>query len=147
MLGELGRHALKRLIALIPVLFGVSLIVFVLTAISLGDPVRAMMGQRGDPEVIAQIGKDYALDEPLWTRYGLWMGKLLRGDLGQSYHQQRPVSEVIAERFPATLRLAVGAMLIAVLLGMSAGAFAALRRGHALDHLLMGAAVLGISTP
>ncbi|HLC40420.1 MAG TPA: ABC transporter permease [Methylomirabilota bacterium] len=147
MLGELGRHALKRLIALIPVLFGVSLIVFVLTAISLGDPVRAMMGQRGDPEVIAQIRKDYALDEPLWTRYGLWMGKLLRGDLGQSYHQQRPVSEVIAERFPATLRLAVGAMLIAVLLGMSAGAFAALRRGHALDHLLMGAAVLGISTP
>jgi len=147
MLGELGRHALKRLIALIPVLFGVSLIVFVLTAISLGDPVRAMMGQRGDPEVIAQIRKDYALDEPLWTRYGLWMGKLLRGDLGQSYHQQRPVSEVIAERLPATARLAVAAMGIALVLGVAAGVVAAMRHNTLVDLLLMMGALLGISTP
>ena len=147
MLAELGRHAARRALALVPVLIGVSLTVFGLTAISLGDPVRAMMGQRGDPEVIARIRRDFALDEPIWKQYSLWMGKLLVGDLGHSYHQQRPVSEVIGERFPATLKLAVGATLVAIVLGMSAGIFAALRRGSALDHLLMGAAVLGISTP
>jgi peptide/nickel transport system permease protein len=147
MLGELRRYALRRLGALVPVLFGVSLLVFGLTAISLGDPARAMMGQRGDPETIAQIRQDYALDEPLWTQYRLWMGKLLLGDLGQSYHQQRPVSEVIVERFPATLRLAAGATLISIVLGMGAGVVAALRRGSILDHLLMTAAMLGISTP
>lgn len=75
------------------------------------------------------------------------MGRVLRGDLGRSYHQQRPVGEVIAERFPATLRLAVAATLLAVAFGLTTGIAAALSPGSALDHLLMGAAVIGISTP
>ncbi|MFQ5827830.1 MAG: ABC transporter permease [Candidatus Methylomirabilia bacterium] len=146
-LAELARPALKRALALVPVLFGVSLVVFALTAIALGDPVRATMGQRGDPEVIEQIRREYALDRPIWAQYATWMGRLLRGDLGRSYHQQRPVTEIILERFPATLRLAVGATLIAAVLGLSAGILAAARPGSLLDHLLMGTAVLGISTP
>ena len=137
----------KRLLALIPVLFGISLLVFILNAVALGDPARAMLGQRGDPEVIAQIREEYALDRPLWIQYATWMGRLLRGNLGRSYHQQRPVSEVLADRFPATLRLAVAATLIAVTLGLTMGVAAALRPGSALDHLLMAAAVAGISTP
>ena len=145
--GELARPALQRVLALVPVLFGVSLLVFLLTAIALGDPARAMLGQRGDPALIEQIRQEYALDRPLWVRYATWMDRLLRGDLGRSYHQQRPVTDVILERFPATFRLAVSATLVAVVLGLSAGIFAALRPGSLLDHLLMGAAVLGISTP
>ena len=137
----------RRLLALVPVLFGVSLLVFLLTAVSLGDPARAAMGQRGDPEVIKQIRDEYALDRPLWVQYLTWMGRLLQGNLGRSYHQQRPVSEVIGERFPATLRLALAATLIAVLLGLGMGILAALRPGSAWDHLLMTAAVFGISTP
>lgn len=137
----------RRLVALIPVLFGISLLVFVLNALALGDPARAMLGQRGDPELIAQIRQEYALDRPLWVQYATWMGRLLRGNLGRSYHQQRPVSEVIAERFPATFKLAVAATLIAVTAGLLMGIAAALQPGSALDHLLMGAAVIGISTP
>jgi peptide/nickel transport system permease protein len=137
----------RRLVALVPVLFGISLLVFVLTAISLGDPVRATMGQRGEPAVIARIRQDYGLDEPIWVQYGRWMGRLLRGDLGRSYHQQRAVTEIVAERLPATLRLALAATAIAVVLGLAAGTLAAVRHGGATDLLLMTGAVLGISTP
>lgn len=147
MLTLLARPVARRLVALIPVLFGISLLVFVLNAVALGDPARAMLGQRGDPELIAQIRKEYALDRPLWVQYATWMGRLVQGNLGRSYHQQRPVSDVIAERFPATLRLAVAATAIAVAAGLGMGIAAGLRPGSAVDHLLMGAAVIGISTP
>lgn len=146
-LAELSQPVAKRLFALVPVLFGISLLVFGLNAVALGDPARATLGQRGDPEVIAQIRQDYALDRPLWIQYATWMGRLLQGNLGRSYHQQRPVGEVLAERFPATLELAVAATLLAVLFGLLMGIAAALRPGSVLDHVLMGAAVVGISTP
>lgn len=146
-LAELSQPIAKRLLALIPVLFGISLLVFGLNAVALGDPARAALGQRGDPEVIAQIRQDYALDRPLWIQYATWMGRLLQGNLGRSYHQQRPVGAVLAERFPATLELAVAATLLAVLFGLLMGIAAALRPGSVLDHVLMGAAVVGISTP
>ncbi len=147
MLTHLARPVARRLVALVPVLFGISLLVFVLNAVALGDPARAMLGQRGDPELIAQIRKEYALDRPLWVQYATWMGRLVQGNLGRSYHQQRPVGDVIVERFPATFRLAVAATLIAVAAGLGMGIAAALRPGSPLDHLLMGAAVIGISTP
>ncbi len=147
MLAQLSGPVARRLLALIPVLFGISLLVFVLNAVALGDPARAMLGQRGDPELIAQIRKEYALDRPLWVQYATWMGRLVQGNLGRSYHQQRPVGDVIAERFPATFRLAVAATAIAVAAGLGMGIAAALRPGSPLDHLLMGAAVIGISTP
>jgi len=127
MIVDLVEPAVKRCLALVPVLFGVSLLVFGLTAIAMGDPARAMLGQRGDPETVQQIRREYALDAPLHVRYLTWMGRLLQGDLGTSYHQQRPVAEVIAERLPATARLALAATAAAVVLGVLAGIAAALR--------------------
>src|SRR6185295_17327041 len=147
MLSDLLEPAAKRVLALVPVLIGVSLLVFGLTAVGLGDPVRSMLGQRADPELVEQIRRDYALDRPVHERYLTWMGRLLRGDLGTSYHQQRPVTEIIAERLPATVHLAVAATALSVVLGMTAGVIAALRPGRLLDQVLMSAAVLGISTP
>jgi len=129
------------------VLFGITLLVFLLNAVALGDPARAAMGQRADPEALARLRQEYKLDRPLAVQYATWMGRLARGDLGTSFREQRPVAEVLAERAPATLRLALAATLIAVALGVGAGALAAARPGSALDHALMGAAVLGISTP
>jgi len=143
MLGIVARRAFT----LLPVLFGVSLLVFILTAISLGDPVRAALGQRGEPELIAQIRKDYALDQPAIIQYGLWIGRLLRGDLGRSYHQQRPVTEILSERFPATFRLAFGATVVAIVAGATAGILAAIRPHSLWDWALMSLALLGISTP
>src|SRR5258706_8323231 len=139
--------AAKRVLALLPVLLGVSLLVFALTAVGLGDPARAMLGQRADPELVQQIRRDYALDRPVHVRYATWMSRLVRGDLGTSYHQQRPVAEIIAERLPATARLALAATVVAVVGGLAAGVAAALRPGRLLDQVLMSAAVLGISTP
>jgi peptide/nickel transport system permease protein len=136
-----------RVAAVVPVAFGVTLLVFLLNAVALGDPARATMGQRGDPEVIERIRRDYALDRPLVAQYSTWIARLGRGDLGHSYHQQRPVTEIIVERAPATLRLALAATLISVLVGVVMGAVAARRPGSLVDHAIMATAVLGISTP
>ncbi|HEY7040053.1 MAG TPA: ABC transporter permease [Methylomirabilota bacterium] len=146
-MSELVEPAARRILALVPVLIGVSLLVFALTAVGLGDPARAMLGQRADPELVQQIRRDYALDRPVHVQYAAWMGRLVRGDLGTSYHQQRPVAEIIAERMPATAHLALAATLVAVVVGLAAGIAAALRPGRLLDHAVMTAAVLGISTP
>lgn len=143
----MGRYVLGRCRQAVPVLLGVTLITFLLTHVALGDPVRAMMGQRADPEMVARIRAEYGLDEPLWKRYALYMGKLLIGDLGYSYRQGRPVSHTLAERLPATVRLAVAAMVVAVVLGMAAGTVAAVRHNTSWDLLLMTCSLLGISTP
>jgi len=143
----MGKYVLGRCRQAVPVLFGVTLITFLLTHVALGDPVRAMMGQRADPDIVARIRVEYGLDEPVWKRYVRYLGKLVVGDLGTSYRQGRPVSEVIAERLPATARLAVAAMGIALVLGVAAGVVAAMRHNTLVDLLLMMGALLGISTP
>lgn len=136
-----------RVVALVPVVFGITLLVFLLNAVALGDPARAAMGQRADPEALERIRREYALDRPLPVQYGTWMARLARGDLGYSFHQQRSVTEIIVERAPATLTLALAATLVSVVLGVGMGIVAAVRPGSALDHALMTVAVLGISTP
>jgi peptide/nickel transport system permease protein len=146
-MSPLGRTVAQRLLALGPVLVGITLLVFALNAVALGDPARTILGQRADPELLAELRRQYALDRPLPVQYGVWIRNLLRGDLGYSYHQQRPVVDVLTERLPATIRLAAAATLVAVVLGLGAGAFAAAWPGSVVDHLLMGLAVLGVSTP
>ena len=144
---DLFPFAVRRALQLVPVLLGLTLIVFALQAVALGDPVRAAMGQRADPEAIARIRADYGLDAPLWVQYGQYLRRLLRGDLGRSFRQQVPVAELIAERLPATLRLALAAMGLAALLGVAAGVAAAVGHGRLLDAAIMTVALLGISTP
>ena len=143
----MGRYLLGRCGQAVPVLFGVTLITFLLTHLALGDPVRARMGQRADPETVARIRAEYGLDKPLWARYTLYMGKLLVGDLGFSYRQGRPVTRVLAERLPATVRLAVAAMVIAIILGIGAGTIAAVRHNTFWDLSMMTLSLVGISTP
>jgi peptide/nickel transport system permease protein len=143
----MGRYLLGRCRQAVPVLFGVTLITFLLMHVALGDPVRAMMGQRADPEMVARIRTEYGLDKPLWRRYTLYMGKLLLGDLGYSYRQGRPVSDALAERLPATIRLAGAAMVVALVVGMAAGIVAAVRHNAVADLLVMTMSLFGISTP
>jgi len=134
-------------VALGPVVLGITVLVFALNALALGDPARAALGQRADPAAVEALRREYDLDRALPARYALWLGRLARGDLGQSFREQRPVVEVLAERLPATARLALAATLISLAAGVTMGALAALRPGSALDHGLMAVAVLGISTP
>ena len=147
MTGGLGRLVAGRFAALVPVLLGITLLVFLLSALALGDPARASMGQRADPAALARARQELELDRPLAVRYVRWVVRLVRGDLGRSLRDRRPVAAVIAERLPATMRLAVAATVVAVLAGVPAGALAATRPRTWLDHALMTGAVLGISTP
>jgi ABC-type dipeptide/oligopeptide/nickel transport system permease component len=147
LIADVSRPLGGRLLALVPVLFGITLLVFLLNALGLGDPARAAMGQRADPEALARMRQAYALDRPLPVQYAAWMARLAHGDLGTSWREERPVAEVLAERLPATVRLAVAATVVSIVLGLTAGALAAVRPGSILDHALMAGAVLGISTP
>jgi ABC-type dipeptide/oligopeptide/nickel transport system permease component len=147
MTGELGRILAGRLGALVPVLFGVTLLVWAMSALALGDPARASMGQRADPAAVERIRQELELDRPAPVRYVRWVGRLVRGDLGRSLRDRRPVTAVIAERLPATVRLAVAATVVSIAVGVPVGVVAAVRRRSLLDHALMAGAVLGISTP
>lgn len=147
MRGELARILAGRLGALVPVLFGVTLLVWAMSALALGDPARASMGQRADPAAVERIRRELELDRPAPVRYVRWVGRLVRGDLGRSLRDRRPVTTVIAERLPATARLAVAATLVSIAVGVPVGVVAAVRRRSLLDHALMAGAVLGISTP
>ena len=147
MTGGLGRLVAGRLAALVPVLLGITLLVFLLSALALGDPARASMGQRADPVALARARRELGLDRPLAVRYVRWVGRLAQGDFGRSLRDRRPVAAVIAERLPATMRLAVAATMVAVMVGVPAGVLAATRPRTWLDHALMTGAVLGISTP
>jgi peptide/nickel transport system permease protein len=145
--GELARLLLGRLGALVPVLIGVTVLVWALSALALGDPARASMGQRADPAAVERLRRELELDRPAVVRYVRWVGRAVRGDLGLSLRDRRPVRSIIAERLPATIRLAATATVVSILLGVPVGVAAAARRGSLLDHALMAAAVLGISAP
>src|SRR2546430_15668273 len=112
MLADLGRPIVGRLVALAPVLFGITLLVFVLNAIALGDPARAAMGQRVDPDALERLRHEYALDRPPPVQHALRIARLIRGDLGMSFRAQRPALAVLPQRAAATIRLALPAPVV-----------------------------------
>ena len=128
---------LRRLLLLLPVLWGIATLVFVLMYVIPGDPARLMAGQNADEQTLELLREQIGLDRPLWQRYWKYLSGLARGDLGFSYRQGRPVSRVIFERFPATVKLALAAILIALVIGVSAGIVAAFRHGRFLDYGVM----------
>ena len=138
---------LKRLALAVPVMLGIATIIFLLMFFIPGDPVRMLMGQHGDPETEAEIRADLGLDKPLHVQYFRFLGRLLKGDLGRSYRQRRPVKEILLERLPATLKLGTAALCLAVFFGVTAGIIAALNRNKPLDGAVMVASLVGISTP
>jgi len=138
---------LKRLALALPVMLGIATIIFLLMFFIPGDPVRMLMGQHGDPETEAEIRAELGLDKPLHVQYFRFLGRLLKGDLGKSYRQRRPVKEILLERLPATLKLGTAALCLAVFFGVAAGIIAALNRNKPLDGAVMVASLVGISTP
>ena len=137
----------RRLLLAIPTLFGVLVVAFLLLYVAPGDPVQAMVGERADPETIARLRAQLRLDDPLPSRFGHYVGSILRGDLGNSYITNRPIAQDIRERFPKTLQLAGTAMLLAATLGISLGVLSARRPGGLIDRFSLGLAYLGISFP
>jgi peptide/nickel transport system permease protein len=141
-------YVLKRLLGMIPMLLGVSIIAFLLLSLSPGDPLAA---QRGNPQIpdglIQRIEAQYGFDRPVPEQYVRWLGRVLQGDLGYSFKFQRPVSEVIGERLAATLLLAVFASLLTWLLAVPLGVWSALRRGQWPDRVVSVTAFVGMSLP
>jgi peptide/nickel transport system permease protein len=140
-------YLLRRLLWIVPVLLGVATITFVLMQVVPGDPALLLVGQHGDQETLDAIRAELGLDRPVHVQYAIFIGRLIKGDLGTSYRQKRPVREIILERFPATVKLAVAAIFLAVIAGVSLGCLAALMRGGWLDSVVMIASLVGVSAP
>ena len=136
-----------RLIALVPVLFGLSLIVFAIMAMIPGDPATAILGSFATPENVERLTRELGLDRSLPVQYATWLGNVLTGDFGQSVSLNRPVLDEVMERFPATLILAGAALVLASILGLLAGIVSAVRQYGLADKLVTLAVLIGISMP
>jgi peptide/nickel transport system permease protein len=141
------RYLLRRLALTIPILLGVSLLVFLMLHSAGGDPAQTILGARADPESIAELRRELGLDRPLPVQYVAFLAGAVRGDFGRSYRSNTPVIAEIAARFPATIELAVAAMAIAVVAGVIFGTLAAVRRHSILDYVSSTVVLLGVSLP
>jgi peptide/nickel transport system permease protein len=140
-------YVVRRLLLAIPVLIGVSILVFAIIRFIPGDPARAIAGVHASPEYIEQVRQELLLDEGLHIQYYVYLTNLLKGDMGRSTFTRRPVTTELWERFPNTLVLAATAMGIAALLGMSAGIISATKRYSLFDNVSMLAALVGVAAP
>ena len=140
-------YLLKRLAAVIPTVFFVTVIIFGLQQLLPGDPAVILAGEDQSPEVIAYLKEKLHLDEPLPVRYGYWIAGVFQGDLGESLRIQQPVLDLIKEKLPVTLQLAGMAMLIALLIGIPAGIVSAVAKDSAWDYAANIVALWGLSTP
>jgi peptide/nickel transport system permease protein len=143
----LARYILRRLAVLVPTLFFVSVLIFSLQKLLPGDAAIALAGEENDPAAVAAIRARYHLDRPLVVQYGIWLSKVLRGDLGESLRNKIPVTELLASKLPVTIELALCSMLVALVLGIPTGVVSAVRRGTPLDLAANALALSGLSVP
>ncbi|MFI9318785.1 ABC transporter permease [Kitasatospora aureofaciens] len=143
----MGSYVLRRVLQMIPVFFGTTLLIFVMVYTLPGDPVTALFGEKAaDPAVVASIKHKYFLDQPLWKQYLHYMGNLFQGDFGTSF-TGRPVSDIMAGAFPVTIRLALLAFVFEMILGLALGMLSGLRRGSVQDTLVLVLTLMVISIP
>ncbi len=137
----------KRLLAAIPILFGLSVLVFAMIALIPGDPATAILGAYATPENVAELNASLGLDKPLPQQYLAWMSGMLHGDFGRSYALNRPVIDIVTERFSATLILAGAALVLASFFGLLAGIVSAVRQFGLADKAITLLVLIGISVP
>ena len=140
---------IERMLITVPIMFGVAVVVFLFMRLTPGDPVDIMMGQGGAVGAgeMERLRSEFHLDEPLHVQLWLFLKDAVRGDLGYSYTQKRPVSELIIERLPATIELAAGALFFALIIAFPIGIVSAVRQRSLLDQFSMAGAFLGVSMP
>ena len=141
------RFVVRRLLLLVPILIGLSLLVFFWIRALPGSPAEALLGERATPESIAQARDQYGLDDPLYVQYWRYVQTVGSGDFGTSIATHRPITEELRERFPATIELALSAMLFASVIGIPLGFFAAKRHGGVFDHSSLFLSLIGVSIP
>lgn len=141
------KFSVRRLVQLIPILFGLSILVFIWVRALPGGPAQALLGERATPERVAEVRRLYGLDRPLYEQYLSYLNTVVHLDFGQSISSRRDVATEIRERFPATVELSLAAMIFAVGLGIPLGFVAAKRYQRWLDHASLAGSLLGISVP
>lgn len=141
------RYIAQRLLMLIPVLLGISLVTFAMLRLIPGDPCRVMLGERATAEMCADFNRRMGLDEPIYVQYIRYLGNILRGDLGTSIKTGQPVVRELAERLPVTFELTIVATFLAVSFGITAGILAAVRHRSFIDLATMVVANIGVSMP
>ncbi|MCH8012384.1 MAG: ABC transporter permease [Candidatus Marinimicrobia bacterium] len=143
----MGSYFIKRIFQTIPVILGVITLTFILMYIVPGDPVMSMVGERYDEATIQKLREELHLDDPIWMQYFRFLGNLLHGDLGRSFVTFNPVLDDLLTRFPFTLTLALSAMIVSILIGLSVGILSSLKPNSLLDRGTMMFALAGISAP
>jgi peptide/nickel transport system permease protein len=141
------KFIIRRFIESIPVIFGVSVLVFMLLRLIPGDPAIALLGERASEANVAAIRERMGLNKPLPEQYVIWISNLLRGDLGNTVRGNIPIASEIAQRFPATVELALVAITLATVVGIPVGILSAVRRNSLIDTASMFGALLGVSVP
>ncbi|AFQ44956.1 ABC transporter permease [Desulfosporosinus meridiei] len=143
------KYIARRLFFLVFLVIGVSLVVFVISHSVPSDPVLANLSQRNidNPEMVEAFKAKWGMDKPLYTQYFIYVGNLVQGDLGTSIRTQRPVLDDLQDYFPATIELAIFSIIIAIIFGMLFGIISAIKRNSAMDQLIRGISVLGVSVP
>lgn len=141
------RFVVRRLLLMVPVLFGLSVLLFIWVRALPGDPARALLGEKATPASIASVNEQYGFDKPLLQQYLIYTSRLIRGDFGNSPRTGEPVLETFVHRFPATLELAVAAMIFAIAVGIPLGYLAAKRAGGWLDTFAVGTSLAGVVIP
>ena len=140
-------YIIKRLLSAIPVLLGISVIVFIIMALIPGDPATAILGSFATPENVEKLNRDLGLDKPMIQRYFIWLGNMLQGDFGRSFSLNKDVLDEISERFGATLVLAGVSFVLCSILGVVAGVLSASRQFGITDKLITLSVLIGISIP
>ena len=141
------QYIIRRLLLSIPALLGIVFFVFAIARLLPGDPCLSALGERATDEICNAFNERYGLNEPIHVQFFLYLGQLLRGDLGDSIRYGRPVTEILIERLPTTIELAVYSLLFASVLGVTLGLISALRRNSRTDVTTMFGAILGVSVP
>lgn len=141
------RYVVSRLLLLLPVLFGTSLLIFLLLRLIPGDPAQVILGLRATPERLLIVREELGLDLPVHQQYGQWLGKLLAGDLGQDYRSNEAVTSLLRVRLPVTIQLTLMSLALAIAVALPLGIRAAIKPGGIADRLSMGLGLFGISIP
>jgi peptide/nickel transport system permease protein len=140
-------YMLKRLLQMIPTILMITLVVFLMMQAIPGDPIIALLGDAYDEDLATRVRQSYGLDKPVMVQYFIWLGKLVQGDWGTSILNGRPILQDVLMRLPITLELLVLSMLVALLVAIPAGIFAAMRQNTWVDYTAMSSAMVGVSIP
>lgn len=142
----MGRYVIRRLLQMIPVFIGATLLIFLMVNV-MGDPIAGLCGDRAcDPATAAQLEKEFGLDKPVWQQYLIYMGNLFTGDFGTAFNGQ-PVTELMASAFPVTVRLTIVAILFEIVIGITLGVLTGLKRGRPIDSTVLVLTLIVLSIP